>query len=274
MTPSDPRDATGGGPSGEAPAGGAEGSSPPRTRVRATLVRLRTYLLSGILVTVPLLITGWVFYRFFLSMDGVLHVVPGSWEIHGLNIKRLLTSIPGLGALLTIGTVIAVGAATTNFVGRRAVSWTERLILPIPVLSTIYQGVKQLLEAVFSGESTRFNEVVYIEYPRRGIWSVGFVTGRTWAGANEIIGAECVNVFIPTTPNPTSGFYLMVPRDDVIFTDLTVEQAFKLIMSAGIVNPRATETKSARGRRVPLTVAVTDPGSGDGQDGAAGEAER
>jgi len=107
----------------------------------------------------------------------------------------------------------------------------------VPIISTIYQGVKQLLEAIFTSDSSRFRDVVYLQYPREGIWSIGFVTGPTFEAATDKIGRRCLNVFVPTTPNPTSGFYLLVPEEDVIYSGLSVEQAFKLIMSAGIVAP-------------------------------------
>jgi uncharacterized membrane protein len=199
--------------------------------------RLRNYLMAGVLVSTPAFVTLWVFYRFFLSLDGVLSLLPSTWEVGGVNVREGLGSIPGLGAILTVLCIVGVGFLTTNLVGRRVVSLYEALIKRVPVLSTIYQGVKQLLEAVFSSDSSRFSEVVYIEYPRKGIWSIGFVTGPTFERANDKIGYKCVNVFVPTTPNPTSGFYLLVPRDNTISAELTVEQAFKLIMSAGIVSP-------------------------------------
>lgn len=210
--------------------------------VRNALTRLRNYLVAGILITVPALVTCWVFYRFFLSIDGVLAVIPGNWEIRGLNIKALLTSIPGLGAMLTIATVIIVGFLTTNFLGRRTVAITERVIRRVPILSTVYGAIKQLLEALFSSDSSRFRDVVYIQYPREGIWSIAFVTGETYDAASEVLGQKCLNVFVPTTPNPTSGFYLMIPQADVIRSGLTVEDAFKLIMSAGIVTPGSEAT--------------------------------
>ncbi len=225
--------------------------APSSRPVRNALARLRNYLVAGILVTVPALVTCWVFYSFFLSIDGVLAVVPGSWEIRGLNIKALLTSIPGLGAMLTIGTVIVVGFLTTNFLGRRTVVITERVIQRVPILSKVYGAIKQLLEAIFSSDSSRFRDVVYIQYPRVGIWSIAFVTGETFVGASDRIGAECLNVFVPTTPNPTSGFYLMVPAADVVPSGLTVEDAFKLIMSAGIVTPGSENVSVAKGAKGP-----------------------
>ena len=199
--------------------------------------RLRNYFVAGIIVTVPLVVTVWVFNKFVLQLDGVLHLVPSNWNIRGWSIGELLRGIPGLGAVTTLFAVVILGFLTTNLVGRRVVRYTEKIITRVPIASTIYQGVKQLVQALFTEDRSRFSDVVYIEYPRRGIWSIGFLTGETFESAVERIGIECLNVFIPTTPNPTSGFYLMVPRDQVLHAGLTVEDAFKVIMSAGIVNP-------------------------------------
>lgn len=215
-------------------------SSDPRARPifgRSVVTRLRNYLMAGIVVSAPALVTFWVFHRFFLSLDGVLELLPDSWEAGGRNLKELLTSVPGLGAVLTLLCVVAVGFLATNLVGRRVLKISEEVIKRLPVLSTIYGSVKQLLEAVFSSDGSRFSEVVYVEYPRAGLWSIAFVTGPAFAGADERLGRPCVSLFIPTTPNPTSGFYILAPKEDVVPSGLTVEQAFKLIMSAGIVGP-------------------------------------
>ncbi len=209
----------------------------PRRLLRNYLARLRNYFVAGLLVTVPAVVTIWVFNRFVLSLDGVLHLIPSDWSIQERAIKEILTAIPGLGAIATLICVVVVGFLATNFVGRRLVAYTEQLIERVPIISTIYQGVKQLLEAIFTSDETRFRDVVYLQYPRKGIWSLGFVTGPCFESAAEKIGRPCLNVFVPTTPNPTSGFYLLVPETDVIYSGLSVEQAFKLIMSAGIVAP-------------------------------------
>lgn len=216
-----------------------EGPGPSKARL--LLNRLRNYLVAGILVTVPASVTIWVLYEFFLSPAWILTLVPSSWNIQGVNIKGLLSAIPGLGAILTIIVVVCVGFLTTNILGRRAVKLWEGLIQRLPVVSTIYQGVKQLLEAIFTSDSSRFDDVVYLEFPRRGVWSIGFVTGPAFQQSCAKVGEPCVHVFVPTTPNPTNGFFLIVPRSDVINSGLSVEEAFKLIMSAGIVTPKMPE---------------------------------
>ena len=199
--------------------------------------RLRTYLVTGIIVAVPALVTAWVFYEIVLDLEGVLKFIPPNWIVRGWSIREVLMSIPGLGMVATVLCVIIVGFLTTNILGRRAVRFTENAIQRVPILSTIYHGVKQLVESLFSADQSRFSDVVYIEYPRKGIWSIGFLTGETFEGAVHRIGIRCINVFVPTTPNPTSGYYLIVPIEDAIHADLTIEEAFKLIMSAGIVSP-------------------------------------
>jgi uncharacterized membrane protein len=224
--------------------------------------RLRNYFVAGIIVTVPLVVTIWVFNRFVLQLDGVLHWVPSSWIISGISIKELLQTIPGLGAVTTLVFVVIVGFLTTNLVGRRVVRATEKLIQRVPILSTIYQGVKQLVEALASSDMSRFSEVVYLEYPRRGIWSIGFVTGDTYEGSRDLLRDRLLNVFVPTTPNPTSGFYLLVPAEDVVRAGITIEEAFKLIMSAGIVSPGG----ETRGTEVDLT-APTEYVAGEEPEG-------
>ncbi len=233
-----------------------------RGLVRDQAMRLRNYFVAGIIVTVPLVVTIWVFNRFVLQLDGVLHWVPSSWIIRGISIKEVLQTIPGLGAVATLFAVVVMGFLTTNLVGRRVVRATERLIQRVPILSTIYQGVKQLVEALASNDMSQFSDVVYLQYPRRGIWSIGFVTGDSYDGTRELIGGRLLNVFVPTTPNPTSGFYLMVPAKDVIPAGITIEEAFKLIMSAGIVSPEG----ETRGTEVDLTATTDFPLDEDPED--------
>ena len=142
---------------------------------------------------------------------------------------------PGLGVITAITLILLLGLATRSYFGARFIGFYEKMLLRVPVLSSIYGAVKELLEMLVSRNDGAFQKVVLVEWPRKGLYSVGFQTGRSFV---KVEGeGELVNVFLPTTPNPTTGFFFMLPKDRVVFTDLTVEQGFKLLMSAGLVPP-------------------------------------
>lgn len=196
---------------------------------------LKNALLTGFLVIAPLGITVWVFTLLLRFADGAILLLP-EWARPE---AWLGVPIPGLGILLTLLLMAGVGTAMRYYTGRRVVEAYERLLARVPVASGVYQGVKQLIQTLFNARNKHFRQVVLIEYPRRGIYSLAFITNhRTFVDClPECHDPDLVSVFLPTTPNPTSGFYLMVPRRDVRVVDVSVEEAFKLIMSAGIVLP-------------------------------------
>lgn len=201
---------------------------------------MRRYLIAGLLVWVPLGITVLVVKLLVDLMDQTLLLLPPGWRPNAL----LGFSMPGLGFVLSFIVVLATGMIAANILGRRLVSAWESLLARIPLVRNIYSAVKQLLQSVFSAGSTSFRRVLLIQYPRKGIWTVGFQTG---GGAQEIQAkteTEVVTVFVPTTPNPTSGFIIVVPQDEVIELDMSVEDGLKLIMSLGVVTP-ITSTKVA-----------------------------
>ena len=142
--------------------------------------------------------------------------------------------VPGFGIILTFLCILLTGMITTNFLGRRLISFGERLIAQIPFVKELYHSSKQISTAVFSSSHRKLRRVVLIEYPRRAIYTMAFVTGAAQPDLNAKVGKSMLNVFLPTTPNPTSGFFLMVPEDDVIEVDMSPEDAFKLIVSGGI----------------------------------------
>jgi len=197
------------------------------------LSSIRTALLTGVLVLAPLVVTTWVFLKLVGLADGLLLMLPPSIQPEQL----VGVPLPGLGVLLTIVVVGTVGYAMRSYTGRRVVEIYERLLARVPGVSNLYQGVKQLFETVFSSKGKNFRQVVLVEYPRRDAWCLAFVTSPRSPVTAEVTGEELVSVFMPTTPNPTSGYYLLVPVRDLRFVDLSVEEAFKLIMSAGIVLP-------------------------------------
>jgi len=197
----------------------------------------RRYFIAGLLAVAPIAVTLWAVVFLLRTLDGLLPTGLLSWIIPGLE------NPPLIGALITFGLILLAGFAVRHLFGNELVRLGERLLGRVPVARSIYAGVKQLFEAIFITANTRksFNRVVLVEYPRKGIYAVAFTTGEAApviaAGAGP--GAALVNVFVPTTPNPTSGVYILVRPQDVHELDLSVEEAFKVIMSAGIVTPAA-----------------------------------
>ena len=194
---------------------------------------LRRYLVAGLLVWVPIGVTLLIIKFLVDLMDRTLLLLPASLQPANLLGFR----IPGLGIVLTVVVVLVTGMVVTNLFGRQLIRLGERVLARIPVVRSIYSSVKQLTESLFSSGGKSFRKVVLVEYPRRGMWSLAFQTGN---GAGEIsrkTGKEIVNIFIPTTPNPTSGFFLMVPRDEVIELDMSVDQGLKMLLSVGVVVP-------------------------------------
>ncbi len=201
---------------------------------RGPLARLRTYFLTGFVVTAPIGITIWLIWLFVDFVDRtVVPLIPEAYNPSNI----LGHSVPGLGVIIVLIVVTLIGALVTNFLGRLMVRLGERVVARVPVVRTIYGVLKQIFDAVLAQSSGAFREVVLIEYPRKGIWVIGFITGATRGEVQRVTPKNMVNVFLPTTPNPTSGFLLFVPREDCISLDMTVEEGAKLVISGGIVSP-------------------------------------
>ncbi len=202
------------------------------------MARLRTYLLTGIVVTAPIGITIYLAVLFVDFVDGQMRgLVPAEYD----PIRYLPFDIPGLGVLVLLLLLLVVGFLAAGLIGRIVFRIGERLIDRVPVVRSVYGALKQIFETVFA-DSSSFREVVLVEYPRRGLWAVGFITGRTRGEVRERIDSDLVNIFLPTTPNPTSGFLLFVPRDDLVRMDMSVEEGIKMVISAGIVTPPSRTT--------------------------------
>ena len=207
---------------------------PTKVRQRGLWGRLRAYFLAGILVTAPIGITGYLAWIAIDLIDrSVTPMIPAKYNPE----TYLPFSIPGLGLLVLAVVLTLIGALTAGIVGRLIVRTGERLLNRMPVVRSIYAATKQIFETVFAHQATAFREAVLVEYPRRGIWAVGFITGTTQGEVQNLTEEETVNIFLPTTPNPTSGFLLFIPRDDVVKLDMTVEEAIKMVISGGIVTP-------------------------------------
>lgn len=195
----------------------------------------RRYLSAGLLVWVPLGVTILIISFLIELMDQTLLLLPESLRPEAWFGSR----IPGLGVLLTLGVVLGTGMVVANLFGRQLVDYGEKLLGRIPLVRSIYSGVKQLTESVFSGKGESFRKVVLVEYPRQGLWTVAFLTGEAQGEAQLKTGQDVVNIYVPTTPNPTSGFFLVVPRKDVIELDMSVDDGLKMILSVGVVVPDA-----------------------------------
>jgi uncharacterized membrane protein len=196
-------------------------------------VTLKTYFLTGLLVLVPLAITLWVLGLVIGTMDQTLNLLPGSWQP-----ERLLGfNLPGIGALLTLVFIFIVGLLTQNFIGQTLVKWWETLLAHIPVVGPLYTSVKQVSDTLLSSSGNAFRKALLIEYPRKGSYTIAFMTGIPNGEVADHLDGEHVSVYIPTTPNPTSGFFLMLPRAEVVELDMTVDAALKYIVSMGVVAP-------------------------------------
>lgn len=193
--------------------------------------RLRNIFLAGLAVLVPLAATLYFTWLIFRFADGIL----GRFLVARLQVPPP----PGLGILLTLAIIMFTGLLASNLMGRRLIGLGEALLGKTPVVRNIYVAFKQITEAFMQGEGTGFRRVVLVQYPREGLYALGLVTGRTSGEFVDKTGRETLNVFIPTTPNPTSGYLVLVPREEVIFLDLSVEDGMKLIISGGVVDPKA-----------------------------------
>ncbi|MFH1124560.1 MAG: DUF502 domain-containing protein [Pseudomonadota bacterium] len=200
---------------------------------------IKSYFLTGLLVILPLYVTGSILWFLINGMDAVLKYVPQKYlpETY-LNIR-----IPGLGLILALILILIVGLLARNIVGRKVVHWTDRIVNRIPLARIIYLAIKQLMEGVFLPSTRAFRRAVMVEFPRQGVYSIGFLTGVSKGEVQEKTARKVVNIFIPTTPNPTTGYFVMVPEEEVIPLSMSIEDAFKLIISGGIVSPSESNNK-------------------------------
>ncbi|MGF1615070.1 MAG: DUF502 domain-containing protein [Gammaproteobacteria bacterium] len=194
---------------------------------------LRRYLIAGLLVWLPLGITVLVVKVLVDIMDRTVLLLPPPWRPDAL----FGVHIPGIGLLLSLLIMLLTGITVANLLGRRLVAIWEGILARIPLVRNIYSAVKQVVEAMFSSGGRSFRKVVLVEFPRRGIWCLALLTAESLGEVQSKTGADVVAVFLPTTPNPTSGFILMVPREDVVELDMTIDEGLKMIISMGVVVP-------------------------------------
>ncbi|MBC8056189.1 MAG: DUF502 domain-containing protein [Rhizobiales bacterium] len=211
---------------------------------------MKKYLIAGLLVWLPLAITIWVLQAVLGLLDGVFSwflnagkaILPAAAE----PLIDLLLRIPGLGVIVMLLGLLLTGVFATNIAGQWALSRGSRVLSKIPIVKSIYSSVKQVSDTLFSSSGNAFREAVLVQYPRTGSWTIAFVTGRPGGETALHLQGDYLSVYVPTTPNPTSGFFLMVPRADVVVLQMSVDEALKYVISMGVVAP-------------PMQVAVAPP---------------
>jgi uncharacterized membrane protein len=194
---------------------------------------MRKYFVTGLLIWVPLAITIWVLDLIVTTMDQTLRLLPSQWQPHAL----LGRDVPGLGVVLTVLVVALTGLLARNFIGERLVVYWEALLGRIPIVRSIYSSVKQVSDTILSPNGQAFRRALLVQYPRPDVWTIAFQTGTPADEVRRRVGVEMVSVYVPTTPNPTSGFFLMVPRAETIDLNMSVDEALKYVVSMGVVAP-------------------------------------
>ena len=207
--------------------------------------KIRGYFLAGLLVIVPLGVTLFVITAILRLIDRLLIIIPPKFHPH----TYLPFKIPGLGLVVAVILVMVTGILVKNYIGHRVVALGEYLLSGIPLVRPVYVAVKQVIQAMFGDTPYAFQRAILVEYPRRGVYALAFVTGKTYGEIQEKTAKNMINVFLPTTPNPTSGFYLVIPEDDTIPLDISVEDAFKLLISGGVVEPGGSIPQFPFGKR-------------------------
>ena len=192
------------------------------------VARIRRYFIAGLLVVLPLVLTIFIFWKLFAWMEGVVDKILGKYSI---------VYVPGLGVVILLLFITFIGMVTTNFMGRRFYLFSEKVLSRIPLFNKVYKAIQEISYASLGRGKGLFREVVLVEYPRQGLFTLGFLTNETQKEISENLKMKCVNIFIPTAPNPTSGMLIVVPEDKIIRLPLTIEEGFKLIVSGGAFNP-------------------------------------
>lgn len=197
---------------------------------------MKRYFITGLLIWVPLGLTAWVLKFLIGTMDQSLLLLPDN-----LQPERLLgMDIPGIGTVLTLLVVFITGLLTANIIGQKLVSFWEGVLWRIPVVKSIYWGIKQVSDTIFSSQGEAFRKALLVQYPREGAWTIAFMTGQPGGDVINHLEGEYISVYVPTTPNPTSGFFLMMRKSDVIELDMSVDEALKYIISMGVVPPNGS----------------------------------
>lgn len=200
---------------------------------------IKKYFFTGLLVLVPLIITVWVLATLINTLDQSLLLLPAAWRPK----EFLGQDIPGFGVVLTLLTIFVTGLIATNIFGQQLIVLWEGMLTRVPVVKSIYSSVKQVSDTLFSDSGNAFRKALLVQYPRQGSWTIAFLTGTPSGDVANHLHGEYVSVYVPTTPNPTSGFFLMMPKSDVVELDMSVDQALKYIISMGVVAPNEAPSK-------------------------------
>ena len=202
---------------------------------------MKKYFITGLLIWIPLVITIWVLKVIFDALDQSLLLLPVSFQTE----NWLGVHIPGLGAILTIVVVFLTGIFATNFFGAQLIQLWHGILHRIPVVNSIYSSVKQISDTLFSSSGQAFRKALLVQWPHEGMWTIAFLTGTPGGDVVNYVPADCLSVYVPTTPNPTGGYFVIVRKTDIIELDMSVDQALKYVISMGVVPPLP---KSASGK--------------------------
>jgi uncharacterized membrane protein len=195
---------------------------------------VKKYFITGLLIWIPLVITIWVLKTVVDVLDQSLLLLPASWQTE----NWLGFHIPGLGSLLTLLIILITGVFATNFFGAQLVELWHEVLHRIPVVNSIYSSVKQISDTLFSSSGQAFRKALLVQWPTPGMWTIAFLTGTPGGGVVEHLPPDCLAVYVPTTPNPTGGYFVIVARKDVVELDMSVDQALKYVISMGVVPPQ------------------------------------
>ena len=195
---------------------------------------IRSYLLAGLVVWLPILVTMWILQFIVELLDSSVALLPDAYQPSNL----LGINVPGLGVLFSLVVLLLTGVLVTNYLGQLLVGWSERFLDKIPLVRSIYNTAKQVIQAIFSSNSNAFRKVVLVEYPRKDIWTLAFQTANSVPFFDKDTENEMISIFVPTTPNPTGGFLLMVARSQIKEVSLTVDEALKYIISLGVMQQK------------------------------------
>ncbi|MBI5907753.1 MAG: DUF502 domain-containing protein [Burkholderiales bacterium] len=197
------------------------------------MAAVRRWLLAGLLVLVPLAITAWLLNWIIGTLDQTLQILPGTWHPD----KLLGFHIPGFGVLLALAIVLSIGAIASNFFGKKLVRWWDALLSRIPIVRSIYSSVKQVSDTLFSENGNAFSKALLVQWPREGVWTIAFQTGMPGGDVVNHLQGEYLSVYVPTTPNPTGGYFVMLKKADCVELKMSVDEALTYVISMGVVAP-------------------------------------
>ena len=200
----------------------------------------KKYIFAGLLVWVPIAVTFWVIQMVIGMLDKTLLFFPE----HLRPINAVGFNIPGIGAVITLAVIFITGVIAANIFGQQLMRWWDRFLNQIPVVNSVYKAVKQISDTLLSPNGQAFRKAVLVQYPRQGVWTIGFLTGVPGGEVAKTLQGNLVSIYVPTTPNPTSGFFLMLPASDVVELDMSVDEALTYVISMGVVGPKTAEQKA------------------------------